>query len=53
MKEEISSIYPKFNSALLWERPMTWKLVESVVKEPGKVWKSKMPHQISGIFLIF
>jgi len=21
---------------------MAWKLVESVVKEPGKVWKSKM-----------
>ena len=53
MKQEISSIYPKFNSALLWERPMAWKLVESVVKEPGKVWKSKMPHQIPGIEGLF
>ena len=53
MKEEISSIYPKFDSALLWERPMAWKLVESVVKEPGKVWKSKMPHQIPGIEGLF
>ena len=43
MKKEISSIYPKFESSLLWERPMAWKLVESVVKEPGLVWKSKMP----------
>ncbi|MHA7647058.1 phytoene desaturase family protein [Nitrosopumilus sp. S4] len=49
MKNEISSIYPQFNSELIWERPMAWKLVESVVKEPGMVWKSKMPHQIPGI----
>lgn len=53
MKQEISEIYPKFNSALLWERPMAWKLVESVVKEPGMVWKSKMPHQIPGISGLF
>ena len=53
MKDEISSIYPDFNSALLWERPMAWKLVESVVKEPGMVWKSKMPHQIPGIEGLF
>ena len=53
MKDEISSIYPKFASSLLWERPMAWKLVESVVKEPGKVWKSKMPHQIPGIDGLF
>ena len=53
MKEEISSIYPNFNSSLLWERPMAWKLVESVVKEPGMVWKSKMPHQIPGIEGLF
>jgi protoporphyrinogen oxidase len=53
MKNEISSIYPDFNSSLLWERPMAWKLVESVVKEPGKVWKSKMPHQIPGIHGLF
>jgi hypothetical protein len=32
---------------------MAWKLVESVVKEPGKVWKSKMPHQIPGIDGLF
>jgi len=53
MKQEISSIYPEFDSSLLWERPMAWKLVESVVKEPGKVWKSKMPHQIPGIDGLF
>ena len=53
MKKEISSIYPNFNSALIWERPMAWKLVESVVKEPGMVWKSKMPHQIAGISGLF
>ena len=32
---------------------MAWKLVESVVKEPGMVWKSKMPHQIPGIEGLF
>jgi len=53
MKQEISSIYSDFDSSLLWERPMAWKLVESVVKEPGKVWKSKMPHKISGIDGLF
>ena len=53
MKLEISSIYPDFGSSLIWERPMAWKLVESVVKEPGMVWKSKMPHQISGIEGLF
>ena len=53
MKKEISSIYPDFNSSLIWERPMAWKLVESVVKEPGMVWKSKMPHQIDGISGLF
>lgn len=53
MKTEISSIYPDFNPSLLWERPMAWKLVESVVKEPGMVWKSKMPHQIPGIDGLF
>lgn len=53
MKTEISSIYPDFNSSLMWERPMAWKLVESVVKEPGMVWKLKMPHQISGIEGLF
>lgn len=53
MKTEISAIYPKFKQSLLWERPMAWKLVESVVKEPGMVWKSKMPHQIPGIDGLF
>ncbi len=55
MKSEITSIYPKFKLNLIWERPMAWKLVESVVKEPGKVWKSKMPHQIpriNGLFFV-
>ena len=49
MKDELNSIYPEFKKSLLWDRPMTWKLVESVVKEPGLVWKSKMPHDISQI----
>ncbi|MGH1568145.1 MAG: phytoene desaturase family protein [Nitrosopumilus sp.] len=53
MKKEISEIYPDFEASLIWERPMAWKLVESVVKEPGKVWKSKMPHQITGIDGLF
>ena len=53
MKMEISSIYPQFDSSLLWERPMSWKLVESVAKEPGLVWKSKMPHEIPGIKGLF
>ena len=53
MKDEISSIYPEFTPSLLWERPMAWRLVESVVKEPGLVWKSKMPHEIPGIKGLF
>ncbi len=53
MKKEISLIYPKFYASLIWERPMAWKLVESVVKEPGMVWKSKMPHQIPGMKGLF
>ena len=53
MKTEISSIYPEFKSSLIWERAMAWKLVESVVKEPGMVWKSKTPHQIPGIDGLF
>ena len=55
MKNEISSAYPNFKKSLLWERPMAWKLVESVVKEPGLVWKSKMAHEISqvkGLFFV-
>ena len=49
MKKEISEIYPDFEKSLLWERPMAWKLVEAVVKEPGLVWKQKMPHEIKKI----
>jgi protoporphyrinogen oxidase len=55
MKKEITEIYPKFSSSLLWDRPMAWKLVESVVKEPGLVWKSKMPHEVpmvKGLFFV-
>ncbi|WP_299292895.1 FAD-dependent oxidoreductase [Nitrosopumilus sp.] len=49
MREEIAEIYPNFEKSLLWERPMAWKLVEAVVKEPGMVWKQKMPHEIKNI----
>ena len=55
MKEELSEIYPDFNDSLLWDRPMAWKLVEAVVKEPGLVWKNKMPHSVShvdGLFFV-
>ena len=53
MKEELSQIYPDFNESLLWDRPMAWKLVESVVKEPGLVWKNKMPHSVSNVNGLF
>ena len=55
MKEELSAIYPDFDSSLLWDRPMAWKLVEAVVKEPGLVWKNKMPHSVphvDGLFFV-
>ena len=55
MKKELSEIYSDFDNALLWERPMAWKLVESVVKEPGLVWKNKMPHsvpEVKGLFFV-
>ena len=55
MKKELSEIYPDFEDVLLWERPMAWKLVEAVVKEPGLVWKNKMPHsvpQVKGLFFV-
>ena len=55
MKKELSMIYPDFNDSLLWERPMAWKLVESVVKEPGLVWKNKMQHSVPhvrGLFFV-
>ena len=53
MKKEINMIYPNFLTSLIWERPMAWNLVESVVKEPGLVWKAKMPHQISNVKGLF
>ncbi len=55
MKEELSTIYPKFQQVLLWNRPKAWNLVESVVKEPGLVWKNKMSHEVSqvkGLFFV-
>jgi len=55
MKQELSEIYPGFDDALLWDRPMAWKLVEAVVKEPGLVWKHKMPHSVphvDGLFFV-
>jgi hypothetical protein len=55
MKKEINEIYPEFEGSLLWERPMAWSLVESVVKKPGMVWKSKMPHsveEVKGLFFV-
>lgn len=36
-------------------RTMSWQLVESVSKEPGLVWKQKMPHvidDIKGLFFV-
>ena len=53
MKADVASIYPDFEKSLLWERPMAWKLVEAVVKEPGMVWKQKMPHQVDGVEGLF
>ena len=53
MKNELSEIYPEFKTSLLWERPMAWKLVEAVVKEPGLVWKNKMPHSVENIEGLF
>ena len=55
MKADLCKIYPDFEEHLLWERPMAWKLVEAVVKEPGLVWKDKMPHtipEIEGLFFV-
>ena len=55
MKDELNLIYPDFRKSLIWDRPMAWKLVESVVKEPGLVWKSKMAHsipQVKGLYFV-
>ena len=53
MKNDICRIYPNFDKFLLWERTMAWQLVESVSKEPGLVWKQKMPHTIDNIKGLF
>ncbi|MBV9178371.1 MAG: FAD-dependent oxidoreductase [Nitrososphaeraceae archaeon] len=55
MKKDLEKIYPHFRQSLIWERPMAWQLVESVVKEPGLVWKQKMPHDVpyvKGLFFV-
>ena len=46
MSQDVESIYHGFTDRIIWERPMAWRLVESVVKKPGMVWRSKMPHTI-------
>ncbi len=53
IKDDIREIYPTFDKVLIWERPMAWKVVESVVKGPGLVWKQKMPHTVPGIEGLF
>jgi hypothetical protein len=53
MKNDLQEIYPHFRQSLIWERPMAWQLVESVVKEPGLVWKQKMPHEVSYVKGLF
>lgn len=53
MKKDICEIYPKFDKFTIWERTMAWQLVESVSKEPGLVWKQKMPHTIEDIKGLF
>lgn len=55
MSRDVESIYPGFSDRVIWERPMAWRLVESVVKKPGMVWRSKMPHTIpdvKGLFFV-
>ncbi|MFZ0893085.1 MAG: FAD-dependent oxidoreductase [Candidatus Nitrosopolaris sp.] len=55
MKDDLQKIYPAFREVLLWERPMAWQMVESVVKEPGLVWEEKMSHevdQVQGLFFV-
>ena len=53
MKKDIYEIYPNFDKFLIRERTMAWQLVESVSKEPGLVWKQKMPHTIDDIKGLF
>ena len=55
MRQDIETMYPGFSKDIIWERPMAWRLVEAVVKKPGMVWKSKMPHSIpyiKGLFFV-
>jgi hypothetical protein len=46
----------KFVQKVNKERPMAWQLVVSVLKEPGLVWKHKVPHevkdQVNGLFFV-
>lgn len=49
MRSDLCRMYPGFEEHLLWERPMAWRLVESVAKAPGMVWKDKAPHEAPGI----
>jgi hypothetical protein len=53
MKKDICEIYPTFDKFLIWEKTMAWQTVESVSKEPGLVWKQKMPHTINNINGLF
>ena len=53
MKNDICGIYPNFDKFWLWVRTMAWQLVESVSKEPGLVWKQKMPRMIDNIKGLF
>ncbi len=53
MRDDLSRIYSGFEDSLMWLRPAAWRLVESVAKEPGLVWKQKMQHQVSGIRGLF
>ena len=53
MKEELSILYPDFKRVLLWDMPKAWSLVESVVKEPGLVWRNKMPHEVPNVKGLF
>lgn len=55
MRQDLESIYSGFQDSVIWERPQAWKLVESVAKMPGMVWRSKMPHytsEVNGLFFV-
>lgn len=53
MRRDISELYPAFEKSVVWERPSAWPLVESVAKEPGAVWRDKVPHAGSGVDGLF